>query len=107
MVTTTSAEVLLHGDRIGRLAPGMKADIAVLDTRKLWWTPRVDDPGNSNLLNLIVWSAIATDVELVLVDGRVLVEGGRLVSMDEEAVRAHAQEAGARIIRAGGLARRD
>ena len=107
MVTTSSAEVLLHGDRIGRLAPGMKADIAVLDARKLWWTPRVDDPGNSNLLNLIVWSAIATDVELVLVDGRVVVEGGRLVSMDEEAVRAHAQEAGARIIRAGGLARRD
>jgi 5-methylthioadenosine/S-adenosylhomocysteine deaminase len=107
MVTTESAALLLHGDRIGRLAPGMKADITVLDARKLWWTPRVDDPGNSNLLGLIVWSAVATDVEMVLVDGAVVVEGGRLVSLDEDAVRAGAQAAGARIIRAGGLARRD
>jgi 5-methylthioadenosine/S-adenosylhomocysteine deaminase len=106
MVTVESAQILLHGDRVGRLAPGMKADITVMDARKLWWTPRVDDPGNSNLLNLIVWSAVAADVELVLVDGRIVVEGGRLIALDEEEVRGRAQEAGARIIRAGKLARR-
>jgi len=107
MATTNGAVAMLHGDRIGRLKVGYKADITVIDTRKLWWTPRVDDEGNSNLLNLLVWSAVSTDVEMVLVDGRIVVEGGRLISIDEDEVRAKAQASGERIIRQGGLARKD
>jgi 5-methylthioadenosine/S-adenosylhomocysteine deaminase len=105
MATAGAARTLQLADQIGQLKPGLKADLVVLDARKLWWTPRVDDPGNSNLLSLIVWSAVAADVEMVLVDGQVVVENSCLATMDEDEIRLQAQRVGERIIRDGRLAR--
>jgi 5-methylthioadenosine/S-adenosylhomocysteine deaminase len=105
MATAGAARALMLGGQLGQLKPGLKADLIVLDARKLWWTPRVDDPGNSNLLSLIVWSAVAADVEMVLVDGQIVVENGHLATMDEDEIRLNAQRVGERIIRDGRLAR--
>jgi cytosine/adenosine deaminase-related metal-dependent hydrolase len=67
----------LGRDDIGRLAPGAKADITIVDLSKLHIGP-VDDPIKS-----LVYAASGTDVDTVLVDGKVVVEGGRVPGIDE------------------------
>ncbi len=92
----------IHGARAlgidaGRLAPGLKADVTVLDARRLHLTPRVRGT-HDNLMALIVWSAAAADVETVIVDGRPAVREGKLVRVDGGAVRAEAQETAERVL---------
>ena len=67
----------LGREDIGRLAPGAKADIAIIDLNKLHIGP-VDDPIKS-----LVYAASGSDVDTVLVDGKVVVEGGRVLGINE------------------------
>lgn len=92
----------IHGARAlgidaGRLVPGLKADVTVLDARRLHLTPRVRGT-HDNLMALLVWSAAAADVETVIVNGRPAVREGKLVRVDGDAVRAEAQETAERIL---------
>lgn len=81
MATVNGAKCALWEDEIGSLEPGKKADITVFDTRRPEWQPLYANP----LVNL-VYSATGSSVDTVLVDGKVLVEGGRALSIDEEEV---------------------
>jgi 5-methylthioadenosine/S-adenosylhomocysteine deaminase len=79
---------------IGRLAPGAKADIVVIDLGggdTLRYGP-VRDPIKS-----LVECGIGDDVATVIVDGVVRVSDGRLPGVDFAALRARAQQAGERI----------
>ena len=53
--------------------------------------PVLTDPIRNVVPNL-VYAATGHEVDLVMVDGRVLVRGGRLVAIDEDAVRAEVQQ---------------
>jgi 5-methylthioadenosine/S-adenosylhomocysteine deaminase len=75
----------------GRLAEGMKADIILVNGRGLHMQP----PGN--LLSSLVYSAQAADVDTVICDGNVLMEGRELLTIDEEEVLARAAESARRI----------
>ena len=80
----------LGRDDLGRLAPGAKADIVIIDLGgrdTLRWGP-VRDPIKS-----LVECGIADDVETVLVDGVVRMENGRIPGVDVAALRARAQTA--------------
>jgi len=84
----------LGRDDLGRLAPGAKADIVVIDLSghgTLRMGP-VRDPVKS-----LVECGIGDDVDTVIVDGMVRVEGGRITGVDFEALRARTQAAGERI----------
>jgi cytosine/adenosine deaminase-related metal-dependent hydrolase len=74
-------------DDLGRLAPGAKADILLITLDQLG-VPIYTDP-----IKALVDAGTARDVHTVIVDGTVLVEGGRLTRVDEEAVLAKAREA--------------
>jgi 5-methylthioadenosine/S-adenosylhomocysteine deaminase len=92
----------LHGARAlgieaGRLSPGLKADVILLDMRRLHLTPWARGE-HDNLMALLVWSAAAADVDTVIVDGRVVVKEGKLTLVDEEAVRSQAQETAERLL---------
>jgi 5-methylthioadenosine/S-adenosylhomocysteine deaminase len=81
-------------DDIGRLAPGTKADIVIIgltgrDTLRMG---PVRDP-----IRTLVDCGIGDDVETVIVDGVVCMEGGRIPGIDFAALRAQAQAAGERI----------
>lgn len=79
LYTGAAAEALgLEG--IGVLAPGKKADIALLRVDK----PHIQ-PFWGTIPNL-VYNVNAQDVDTVLVDGRVLLQGGRCQTVDEDAV---------------------
>jgi len=84
----------LGRDDIGRLAPGARADIVIIDLTgrdSLRYGP-VRDPIKS-----LVDCGIGDDVDTVIVDGVVRVEGGRIPGVDFAALRRQAQEAGERI----------
>jgi cytosine/adenosine deaminase-related metal-dependent hydrolase len=83
----------LGRDDIGRLAPGAKADLIIVDFKRLHIGP-VDDP-----IKTLVYAANGTDVETVIVDGRVVVEGGQVPGINEgdlmrDAAAAHLWQKG-------------
>jgi cytosine/adenosine deaminase-related metal-dependent hydrolase len=77
----------LGRDDIGRLVPGAKADITIVNLSRLHIGP-VDDPIKS-----LVYAASGTDVDTVLVDGKVVVEGRRVPGIDEAELRRKAADA--------------
>jgi len=75
--------------RIGVLEPGAEADLVLL--RGDWLFP----PGRYDqvpLLDVLVDRANGDDVDTVMVGGEVIVQGGRMVSLDEERLRQRIAE---------------
>ncbi len=75
----------LRRDDLGRLAPGAKADIVIVDMRKLHIGPYRDP------IRALVNCATGADVDRVIVDGRSVVEDGHVVGIDEPRLLAEAQ----------------
>jgi cytosine/adenosine deaminase-related metal-dependent hydrolase len=73
--TTAGARALGRSD-IGRLAPGCKADIVMVDLDHPMMQPR-RDPVRS-----LIYAAAERAVRRVFVDGRVVVDGGEVVAFD-------------------------
>lgn len=69
----------VHGET-GSLEPGKKADLLVLNMKSLNFTPLND------VRNHVVYCENGASLEKVIVDGEVVVEGGRLTRVDEEAL---------------------
>jgi 5-methylthioadenosine/S-adenosylhomocysteine deaminase len=92
MATVGSATVLGMQDRIGCLAPGYAADIVFLDLASIGYVPL-----NDALLQLVNGESGAA-VASVMIDGRLVLDGGRMLTVDEAAVRANAEKAMARLM---------
>jgi 5-methylthioadenosine/S-adenosylhomocysteine deaminase len=86
MATRWSAEVLGLGDRIGSIEKGKIADIVAINLRKPHLTPMYD------VYSHIVYAAMASDVETVMVNGKVVVNDGKLRSADENEILMKAIE---------------
>lgn len=84
LATIGGARAMGLGDQIGSLEAGKRADFIHLDTRSAFLAPDV------NPVSVAVYGATGRDVDLVVIDGRHVVEGGRLLTMDEQAVVAEA-----------------
>jgi guanine deaminase len=67
--------------QIGALKPGMKADLFLVDLTDPSWLPF------NSAARQAVFSESGRGVRLVMVDGRVVVEDGRVVSIDEAGLR--------------------
>jgi 5-methylthioadenosine/S-adenosylhomocysteine deaminase len=90
IATVGSARAMLLEDEIGTLEPGKRADVIVLDLMRPEMVPWHED----NLLANLVYSGTGNLVHTVIVDGRVVVRAGSVLTMDEEAVlRAMQKEA--------------
>src|ERR1700757_3279491 len=74
--TEGSARALGLGDQIGRLAPGYKADIVMLDLDHPNWLP-FNDP-----VNQLVHTEDGTGVASVMIGGRLVVDNRRLLTVD-------------------------
>ncbi len=79
MATLGGAAVLGRGDEIGSLEPGKLADLA------LW---RLDTLAHADVADPVAALVLGSPppLELLLVDGRVVVEKGRLRTVDEDAL---------------------
>ncbi len=74
---------------LGSLEPGKKADVVLIDrdsTRLALATPQ-------SLPVALVYTASSADVDTVIVDGEILVEGGKVRGIDEAALVAEARAA--------------
>jgi 5-methylthioadenosine/S-adenosylhomocysteine deaminase len=99
MATIEAARVLRWDDRIGSLEPGKAADLTVLDGDAPHLFPTQD------LVTELVRYATRAEVTHVMVNGRLLLDGGRHTTIDLERLRAEA-DAGAAHVRAVAARRR-
>lgn len=80
MATRDAARAIGLENVTGSLEVGKKADIIVVDTKKPHLTPMYD------VYSHLVYSASGSDVDTVLINGRVVVEKSRLLSIDMDEV---------------------
>ena len=78
--TQGSARALGFGDRLGRIAPGYKADIVFLDLHNVNWLPF------NNAVNQLVHTEDGSAVHSVMVGGRMVVEDRRVAGVDMAAL---------------------
>src|SRR5262245_52229637 len=84
---TRAACRFLDRDDLGRLGPGAKADILLIDLDHLGGAIYTDP------IKALVDFGSSRDIDTVIVDGRTLVEGGRCLRVDEGQVLERAREA--------------
>lgn len=80
IATINGAKALGLSEEIGSLEVGKKADIAILNLNTPSLTPR------NNLLAGLSYSANGSEVETVIIDGKITMENRRILTMDEEIV---------------------
>jgi guanine deaminase len=85
--TVGSAKALGLGDRIGRIAPGFKADIVFLDSRHITMIPLID------ATNALVHAEDGGAVHSVMVGGRMVVVDHALVGFDMDKLAVDAENA--------------
>ena len=82
MATIDAARALGLSREIGSLEPGKKADVIVVDTRKPHLTPMYHPYSH------MVYAARGSDVETVVINGRVVMDHRRVMTLDVAAVMA-------------------
>lgn len=87
MATAGSARVLGAADRLGRIAPGFKADIVFLDLGHINYLP-FNDPTNQ-----VVHVEDGGAVESVMIGGRLILDHRRLTTVDLADLRARVERA--------------
>ena len=97
MATIDGARAVGLADEIGSIELGKKADLALIDTRGAFMTP-LHDP-----VSALVYSALGHETSLVVIDGRIVLRDGRVLTVDEAAVRAEAQGAAAALTERAGI----
>ena len=85
--TLLGAKALNRND-LGRISPGAKADLVIINLKTIRMSP-VRDP----IKNLVYGSSFS-DVETVIIDGKLIVENGKIRGMDETKVAEDLQKAG-------------
>ncbi len=99
MATIDGARALGWDDEIGSLEVGKRADFVLFDLDHYEWTP-YEDP-----LQALVWSVSPASIAETWVNGRPVYRDGRVVTVDEPALRVEARERAADIVRRAGLDR--
>lgn len=83
----------LGRDDIGYLAPGMAADITMINWSQLQYAGGCNDP-----VDCIVISGDARMIDTVMVNGTVAVRNGHLTLVDEEAIRSYSASVGRELL---------
>jgi 5-methylthioadenosine/S-adenosylhomocysteine deaminase len=91
LATTDGARALGLVNEIGSIEVGKRADLILLNLDKPHTTPHPD------VISTIVYAAAPSNVETVLIDGRVVMRDGWLTTMDEDEVIQSAQTEAARL----------
>jgi 5-methylthioadenosine/S-adenosylhomocysteine deaminase len=92
MATLSGAKALGLADRIGSLETGKKADVIVVDTRKPHLTPMY------NPYSHLVYAAKGSDVTHSVINGELVLEERRLLSLDLGEVLHQAEEMSKKVL---------
>ncbi|TFG71364.1 MAG: hypothetical protein E4H27_04780, partial [Anaerolineales bacterium] len=88
MATINGAKAFGVDKDLGSLEPGKRADIVIIDFDKSHLTPCHD------VLAHLVYAVNKADVDTVLIDGKIHLENGNLITLDEDAIIAEARAIG-------------
>lgn len=99
MLTTNGAKIMGRAD-LGRLAPGFKADVTLVNLNHARAMPvhRAE--------SALVYNCNGPDVDTVIVDGRILLDRGVLTMLDEAALLAECRRAAHNLLARAGVALR-
>ncbi len=84
MATRIPSEAL--GLNTGSIEKGKLADIVLLNTELPWWTPL------HSVVSHLVYAARSTDVDTVIVNGKIVLRKGKLITLSEEEIRKRGTE---------------
>lgn len=93
MATKNGARALGLGEKVGMLKAGMLADVVLFNFAKPHLYPRHD------LIAHLVYSAHGSDVDTVIVDGKILVRAGKPLDLDVEEIYAEVEKRANRLVR--------
>ena len=93
MATLRGARALHLEKEIGSIEKGKRADLAIVDLDDLNQTP------SYNIYSDLVYATKAADVRTVIVEGRVIMRDRKLLTLNEETIKADARRFRERIIR--------
>jgi 5-methylthioadenosine/S-adenosylhomocysteine deaminase len=85
MATLGGARALGLEAEIGSLEPGKRADLVLFDLDRPEWRPLLDPVSN------LVYSATGASVHTVVIDGRIVLDAGRVTTVDEGEVLSRAE----------------
>jgi 5-methylthioadenosine/S-adenosylhomocysteine deaminase len=97
MATLGGARALGMEKRIGSLEPGKAADMFIWAANDCRAIP-LNDP-----ISALVYSADSRNIETVVINGTVVLDAGRLTTMDESAILRQAQQQATALIQRSGL----
>lgn len=97
MATVRGARAMGMESEVGSIEEGKKADLVLIDLRKPHLTPYRDIVSN------IVYSAMGSDVDTVMVDGKLLLRRGEALTLDEERIVGRAQRRQDQLISRSGV----
>jgi 5-methylthioadenosine/S-adenosylhomocysteine deaminase len=86
MATNGGARALGLADQIGSVEAGKRADLQLINLNHLHTTPQPDP------ISTIVYSAEASDVETVIIDGNIVMRAGDLITLKDHDVIADARD---------------
>lgn len=92
MATAGGAAAILQSGAVGSIEVGKRADLVLYRLDAPWWVP-LNDPSSQ-----MVFAENGSSVETVLVDGRVVVEDGRIVAFDTGSILQEAAPMLSRIL---------
>jgi 5-methylthioadenosine/S-adenosylhomocysteine deaminase len=95
MATRNGADALGH--ETGRVETGRKADVILVNLESPMFTPLM--PGNADhLFSHLVFAANGSSVDTTIIDGQVVMENRRLLTVDEGQIRREANDAFRRVL---------
>ena len=97
MATINGARAIGMESAIGSLEAGKKADVIVINMRSPAWYPNFSEVQN------LVYSASGDAVETVYVNGRLIMEDRKILTVDEERIMDRCAELGEAILKRGNL----
>ncbi len=96
MATIEAARTIRMDHEIGSLEEGKKADLIMIDMTKPNLSPVILKPIRNIIPNL-VYSAKGNEVEMVVIDGRIIMEDYQVKTVNEKIVVSEAQKAAERV----------
>jgi 5-methylthioadenosine/S-adenosylhomocysteine deaminase len=91
MATIGGARALHMENEIGSLEAGKKADLIVISLNEANAVPLYD------VYSQIVYALKASDVQDTIIGGRIVMQNGKVLTLDEPAILAKARELGAQV----------
>jgi hypothetical protein len=87
LATLGGAKVMGRENEIGSLEVGKKADLVVLDLKDFHVIPQ----SNTNIYSRLVYEAKSSDVETTIVNGKVLMQNRKLMTIDAERLKSQVE----------------